>query len=82
MNVVKESYVAQIDLIVAFDSVSDIGLIYKLKSLGASGGVLAIGHELLTDRRQQRVVVNGVIPVVYELSQISVIGSLFIIFYT
>ena len=53
-----ESYIVQLDFSAAFDRVSHIGLVFKLKSIGVDGSVLSIGTELLSNCRQ-RVVVDG-----------------------
>ena len=52
------SYIVHLDFSAAFDRVSHIGLLFKLKSIGIGGRVLSICIEYLSDRRK-RVVVDG-----------------------
>ena len=56
-----ESYIVQLDFSVAFDSVSDSGLLFKLKSIGAGGSVQSICIEFLSNRRQHVVVYGATI---------------------
>ena len=67
-----------------FDRVWHEGLIYKLKCSGASGELLAIVHNVLTNR-QQRVVLNGKCSnwgtVSAGVPQGSVLGPLFFLVY-
>ena len=51
-----EFYIVQLDLDSAFDRVSHIGLLFKLKSSGEGGSVLSIRSEFLSNRRQRFVV--------------------------
>ena len=53
-----ESYIVKLDFSAAFDKVSHIGLLFKLKSIGVGGSVLSICAEFLSDHRQT-VVVDG-----------------------
>ena len=53
-----ESYIVQLDFTAALDRVSQICLLFKLKSISVGGSVLSICTEFLSDRRQ-RVVVDG-----------------------
>ena len=70
-----ESYIVQLDFSVAFDKVSNSGLLFKFKSIDVGGSVLSIRREFLSNRRQ-RVVVDGAtsewIPIVSGMPQGSV----------
>ena len=80
-----ESYIVLLDFNAALHRVSHSGLLYKLKSFGVGGSVLAICREFLSNCRQ-RVVVDGAtsewIPIVSDVPQGSVLGPLLSILYT
>ena len=80
-----ESYIVQLDFTAAFDRVSHSGLLFKLKSIGVGGSVLAIYTEFLYDYRQ-RVVVDGAasewIPIISDVPHGSLLGPLLFILYT
>ena len=53
-----KSYIIQLDFGAAFDTVSQGGLLLKLKSIDVGGSVLSICREFLSNRRQ-KVLVDG-----------------------
>ena len=73
-----ESYIVQLDFS-AFDRVSHISLLFKLKSIGVGGSVLPICAEFLT-HLSQRVVVEGAasewISIISGMPQGCVLGPL------
>ena len=52
----RESYIVQLDYSADFERVSHSGLLFELKSIGASGSVLSICTEFLSYHRQRDVV--------------------------
>ena len=74
-----EFYIVQLDFSTAFDRVSHVGLLFKLKSITVDGSVLSICMEFLSKRRQ-KVVFDGAtsewIPIISGLPQGGVLGTL------
>ena len=74
----QEARIVQIDLSAAFDRVNQLGILYKLCSVGIGGSVLSTLTQFLSNRPQQ-VMVDGCrskqVNVVSEVPQGSVLGT-------
>ena len=76
IDALMESYIVQLDVSEAFDRVSLIGFLFKLKSIRVGGRVLHISREFLSNPRQ-RVVVDGItsewVQIVFDVPKGSVL---------
>ena len=81
----QEARILQIDFSAAFDTVNDLGILYKLCSVGIGGSVLSILTQFLSNR-SQLVMVDGcrskLVNVVSGVPQDSVLGPLLFFLYT
>ena len=75
----QEARIVQIDFSAAFDSVNQLGILYKLCSVGIGGSVLCILAQFPSNRSQQ-VMVDGcrskLVNVISGVPQGSVLGQL------
>jgi hypothetical protein len=81
----QEARLVQLDFSAAFDMVSHVGLLYKLRSIGLSGSMLSMVGQFLRGRRQP-VVVDGsyseFVNVESGMLQGCVLGQLLFVVYT
>ena len=81
----QEARIVQIDFSAAFDRVNQLGILYKLCSVGIGGSVLSILTEFLSHRSQQVMVDDCRSKLVYVVSGVpqgSVLGPLLFLLYT
>ena len=81
----QEARIVQIDFSAAFDRVNNLGILYKLCSVGIGGSVLFILTEFLSNRSQQVMsdfCRSTLVNVVSGVPQASVLGPLLFLMYT
>ena len=81
----QEARIVKIDFSAAFDRVNQLGILFKLCSVGIGGSVLSILLQFLSNR-SQHVMVDGcqskLVNVVSGVPQGSVLGQLLFLLYT
>ena len=81
----QEARIVHIDFSAAFDRVKNLGILYKLCSVGVGGSVLSILTQFLSNRSQQVMVDdcrNKLVNVVSGVTQGNVLGPLLLLLYT